>query len=176
MAIDFMVMPFSRYLAGDFITPAMRYAWSRRLPYTIIGPGGRRELPEGQPFGGPTAAARRSQFIPMLAEDLALLPAPLSRSWDENSVAEPRFHRVDPQSYQSLLELSPHLRASVFLPIDFAAPFEMTSPFERLIGSVPRALEELARPLPPAAASAARTLEAALADARELQLPLIVDW
>ena len=32
MAIDFMVMPFSRYVVGDFITPVMRYAWEQGLP------------------------------------------------------------------------------------------------------------------------------------------------
>jgi hypothetical protein len=29
MAIDFMVMPMSRYISGDFITPGMRQAWER---------------------------------------------------------------------------------------------------------------------------------------------------
>jgi hypothetical protein len=33
MAIEFLVMPLSRYLAGDFVTPAMRSAWQCGAPY-----------------------------------------------------------------------------------------------------------------------------------------------
>jgi hypothetical protein len=57
VAIDFMVMPLSRYLSGDFITPAMRVAWDQGVPYTIVSPDGTRELPPGLPFGGADAPA-----------------------------------------------------------------------------------------------------------------------
>ena len=50
MAIDFMVMPMSRYIIGDFVTLTMRFAWSQGLPYTIVSPGGKREVPPGSPF------------------------------------------------------------------------------------------------------------------------------
>jgi hypothetical protein len=33
MAIDFMVMPMSRYISGDFVTAAMRWAWEQGVPY-----------------------------------------------------------------------------------------------------------------------------------------------
>jgi len=29
MAIDFVVMPMTPYIAGDFVTPTMRFAWSQ---------------------------------------------------------------------------------------------------------------------------------------------------
>ncbi|HEY0466374.1 MAG TPA: hypothetical protein VGC79_19325 [Polyangiaceae bacterium] len=45
MAIDFMVMPMSRYITGDFMAPTMCFAWSQGVPYTIVNPDGKRELP-----------------------------------------------------------------------------------------------------------------------------------
>jgi hypothetical protein len=65
MAIDFMVMPMSRYITGDFVTPTMRFAWSQGLPYAIVSPDGKREIPPGSPFGGGDAPERRSQVVEM---------------------------------------------------------------------------------------------------------------
>src|ERR1043166_564264 len=94
MAIDFMVMPLSRYLAGDFITPAMALLWERGVPYRMVGPDGMRELPPNQPFGGPGAAEKRRALISEVVE--ALAPAFGGElPWDEASDAEPRFERVD---------------------------------------------------------------------------------
>jgi hypothetical protein len=44
VAIDFMIMPISRYIAGDFITPIMRFCWEQGTPYFVFGPDGKREL------------------------------------------------------------------------------------------------------------------------------------
>lgn len=127
--------------------------------------------------------------IPMLAEDFAALS---SVSWDESTNEEPRFHRVDPASFGVLLEAAPtersffglfkraattHLTAGVFLPFDFEKPFDMKSPLEQLVGSVPRALAELkSRKWPAAAQSALVTLRDALNDAATFKLPMIVDY
>ncbi|MCY0997415.1 hypothetical protein OWM54_09735 [Myxococcus sp. MISCRS1] len=196
MAIDFMVLPLSRYIVGDFITPAMRSAWASGVPYSIIGPEGARPLPEGLPFGGPDAPVRRARVIDMLVEDLRQLPVstpdPL---WDERSEAEPRFHRVDPASYEALLEEARrpgksflgfrkrgegdrvHVAAMLFLPRDFEATFEMTTPLRRLTGSTPRALAALERMhWPDNAKAAVDSLRAALVDSRDHQVPMIVDW
>jgi hypothetical protein len=192
MAIDFMVMPLSRYLAGDFVTPQMRAAWDSGVPYFILGPQGRRDFPRDVPFGGSDAATNRARFIPMVVEDLSLLPIP-NGAWDEASNVEPVFHRVDATSYQallqhlatqprSLLDLLPwkanrdHAAASLFLPCEFSKVLSMTSPFERQVASVPRALEVLtSKSWTSELASAAVTLMDALRDASRLRLPLIVD-
>lgn len=194
MAIDFFVMPFSRYVAGDFITPAMRLGWEAAGRYVIVGPEGTRELVKGEPFGGPDAARRRESILPMILEDLQALPVPLD--WDERSAAEPRFHRVDPTSYGALLEeaehrrgrpsflgfltrtqvTTPHLTATVFLPCAFDETLQMVSPFERVVGSIGVALRELdAGNWSDRTTSARETLKAALEDAQTLGLPMFVD-
>ena len=192
MAIDFMVMPLSRYLAGDFVTPQMRAAWDSGVPYFILGPQGRRDFPKGVPFGGAEAATQRARFVPMVVEDLSRLPIPVG-AWDEASNVEPVFHRVDTTAYQallqhlatqprSLLDLLPwkanrdHAAASLFLPCEFPKVLSMTSPFERQVASVPRALDVLtSRPWAGESSGAAVTLMDALRDANRLRLPLIVD-
>lgn len=194
MAIDFMVMPLSRYIAGDFISPAMRVAWDAGLPYSLFGPHGTRQIPKDTPFGGPDAAARREAIMEMLLGDLRALPAIENALWDERSAAEPAFHRVDPGSYAALLEEAAqphkrgvfgifgsvpsavHLGTTLLLPCDLAATIEMSSPFVRQVGSTSRALNELSsRTWSAKAASAADTLRAALQDAARLGLPMIVD-
>jgi hypothetical protein len=193
MAIDFMIMPLSRYIAGDFITPTMRFAWQCGVPYTIVGPDGTKQFPADTAFGGPESGERRRRVLEMLAEDLRRLPAPIpAQLWDEASDAEPCFHRVDPASYGALLEQSQqpsrglvnlfrrrppsHLGAMLFLPCRIDAPFRMTSPMDVDTGSAPQALDELAgRTWPPQCASAVETLGEALRDAVRLRLPLVVD-
>lgn len=195
MAIDFMVMPMSRYVSGDFVTPAMQLAWDQGLHYKLVGPDGVRELPAGLPFGGEDAPVRRWRIIEAILDDLRALSAKIAAQlWDERSQAEPRFHRVDVASYHALVEYyaahpgrsflgirtgpkMSHCSASLFLPCDFKEPLDMTSPFERTAAASSRALAELSHAkYPPEARSAAETLSAALEDSRKLRLPLIVDW
>jgi len=195
MAIDFMVMPMSRYITGDFVTPTMRFAWSQGLPYTIVTHDGTHEVPLGSPFGGTDAPTRRARVIEMVLEDLRALPREIATQlWDEHSVVEPRFHRVDTASYEALLahfarKATPsfwglrkavgasHCTSTLLLPCEFKQPIAMVTPFERTAGAVNGAFEELASgKYPHEAASAAETLRAALADSLELKLPIIVDW
>lgn len=197
MAIDFMIMPLSRYLSGDFVTPTMTFACQQGLPYSLFGPDGRRDIPKDTPFGGTEASTNRARFVPMILEDLQKLPAPVRANlWDEASVAAPAFHRVDPKSYETLLEEakarvtrpsflgllkrktgdSAHIGASVFLPVSFEAPFDMPVVFERVAGSAPVALRELeAGAWSDSASNARDTLLDALRDAVRLRLPMIVD-
>ena len=197
MAIDFMTMPLSRYLSGDFVTPMMTFAWQQGVPYSLIGPDGKRDIPKDTPFGGADAASNRARFVPMLSGDLTKLPGSLGTNlWDEASTADPAFHRVDPRSYASLLEQATpraakpaffgllkrppvgraHVSATVFLPIAFDVPFEMPVVFERLAGSAPVAARELeVGSWTDAASSARETLLDALRDAIRLRLPMIVD-
>jgi hypothetical protein len=194
MAIDFMIMPISRYISGDFVTPAMRFAWGQGLPYTVFGPQGRADFPKDTPFGGADAPAKRGHFVPMLLDDLQQLPSAFAGNlWDEDSAAEPTFHRVDPRSFQALLAEAnqtkrpsfmgllkksepTHLSASVFFPISFDVPFNMPVIFERVAGSCPIALRELeAGHWSELASSAAATLTDALRDAVRLKLPMLLD-
>jgi hypothetical protein len=200
MAIDFMVMPFSRYLSGDFVTPNMQWAWDQQIPYAVFLPDGKKECPPGVPFGGPEAPEHRRHCQSLLPADFAAFPAGAATPpWDEASAEAPRFHRVDPASFGALLEHAErlaatttprffgllagaprgplHVLAGVFLPGDFPTPFLMQSPFEqRLTGSAVHALAELAGEDWPDAAHAARdTLKDALQDAIALTLPMIVD-
>lgn len=197
MAIDFMIMPLSRYLSGDFVTPTMQFAWQQGLPYTLIGPDGTRAIPKDTPFGGADAATKRAKFVPMMLDDLSKLPGSLGTDlWDEASTAEPAFHRVDPTSYASLLEQTKtrnsrssffglfkrpaagraHISATVFLPVAFDEPFDMPVVFERVAGSAPIALRELeVFRWTESALEARETLLAALRDAVRLRLPMIVD-
>lgn len=195
MAIDFMVMPISRYISGDFVTPMMSASWEQGVPYFVVGPDGKHELPPGVPFGGPGAGEYRSRIVDMVLEDLRSLPSPISRAlWEERSEAAPRFQRVDADSYQALLaffaarprrsffglrkaEKAAHCATSLFVPCDFEDPIPLTSPFERIAGSTTQALVELSRGgIPDPARTAAETLAAALKDSAEVRLPLIVDW
>jgi hypothetical protein len=197
MAIDFMIMPLSRYLSGDFVTPTMTFAWQQGVAYSLFGPGSRRDIPKDTPFGGVDAPTNRARFVPMLLDDLKKLPSALGANlWDEASNADPIFHRVEPKSYVSLLEEAKtretrpsllglmkrktpgpaHIAAMVFLPDPFDVPFDMPVVFERLAGSAPVALRELEGGGWADAASSARdTLMAALRDAIRLRLPMIVD-
>jgi hypothetical protein len=198
LAIDFMIMPLSRYLSGDFVTPVMRLAWDQGLPYTLVGPDGVRTIPKDTPFGGSDAAERRREFIPMLKEDLSKLPGKLpSTLWDEASSSAPIFHRVDPRSYEALCEEaksgtnrpslfglvrgrgpSPsHLPSTLFLPSDFEASFSMPVIFERVAGSIPVSISELEdRKWSDASRAARDLLLRALGDAQRVSLPMIVDW
>lgn len=196
MAIDFMVMPLSRYVAGDFVTPAMQFCWDQQLPYRIVGPDGVRELPPNVPFGGTDAAAKRERFVPMVLDDLR--SAFTNVQWDERSSSVPRFHRVDPTSFQALLahaesrakpslfgklfkrapadrDRLAHLLGTLFVPGELAQVVEIESPLKATVGSVAIALAELSHPVPADAEPARETLRAALQDASELHLPMIVD-
>ena len=195
MAVDFMIMPMSRDMSGDYITPAMRVAWNAGLPYTLITPQGAVKHPPGSPIGGAAAAPRRAAMLGMIREDLEALPPPIAADlWDEASSVEPRFHRPDSASYRALLEEALrrnghpsyggvmserpafHVATALYLPCDFDPVFAMSSPLQVATGSVKRALEELSSEDWPEGAQAAReVLLAALRDADELRLPLIVD-
>jgi hypothetical protein len=198
VAIDFMVMPFSRYVSGDFITSAMRAAWEAGVPYTILSPDGRTEYPPDMPYGGLDAPKRRQEYLSLVLDDLGELPAPVVQQlWDETSDAEPCFHRVDPGAYDELLKQAAsrpparslasrlrgrpapasHLRAGTFLPCTFEAPFDMLAPVTAVAGSVDVALAQLeATTWTGAAETAASVLLDALGDAKRLRLPMVVDW
>jgi hypothetical protein len=180
MAIDFMILPLSRYLSGDFVTPVMEMFWKQGVSYSILGLDGNREQPPGIPFGGPDAATRRFEILEMLTEDLAGLPAPIPEQlWDELWDGPMGFHRVDPDSYAAFVEEAErrggHCAASLFLPCEFPELFEMTTPFERPTGSVPVALRELDQSWPDVVEPARETLRDALREAAHLCLPLVVD-
>ena len=193
MAIDLLVMPLSRYFSGDYMTPAMRVFWQAGKPYAVIGPKGRRELAPGQPFGGPDAPSQRAHLLQKLIPDVfqKLAAETTDSPWDDHSDAEPCFHRPSNEGFAALMKeavlrsrpgkwpwsrkpASSHLaRAAIHVPVRFATPLAVA---DKIIGSLPMLESELtSQEWPDAAADAVERLEAAIADATRLRLPLIVD-
>lgn len=204
MAIELMVMPLSRYVAGDFVTPAMRRAWESGSPYRCQSPEGPRELKPNVPWGGGGARHLRDSVQAPLDTWLANLPAPLPQQrWDERSDLPPRFHRLDVLSGDEAFSYAAfrsqaaarrptgrplfgidlpepagrrsHSGAALFLPREFDLPFEMTAPMMKATGSAVLALRELEQgPCPAHARRPRDVLLAALRDAIELSLPLVL--
>lgn len=104
MAIDLFVMPLARYWSGDYITPTMRAAWQLAIPYSVITPSGRIDLPPGQPYGGPEAADQRRAMVADAPAFFASLRAVSAEPpWDESDDGDIGDWRVDPRSFASLL-------------------------------------------------------------------------
>ncbi|MBK9376154.1 MAG: hypothetical protein IPN03_21125 [Holophagales bacterium] len=97
MAPELFIMPLSRYVTGDYVTPAMASAWGRDEVATVVQPG--RDLihrSRGVPLGGETAAidrrlAREQIEIVLREFTPGLRPEDL---WREDSAEPPRFHLV----------------------------------------------------------------------------------
>jgi hypothetical protein len=201
MAVDVLVMPLARYLSGNYVTPAMEQAWREHGSYAFGTPSAIEEIPPGVPLGGLHAAQRAEQFHHVLAEAFQQIPAAKGYPWGERPSGATYFQRLD---HDLLLELrwqaavsleqrpgwfarlwgkrasTSHLAsAAVFLPADFAEPFELssTADWDDLeCGSLPRLIAELQAldPLPTVEESS-RTLLAAALVAWEERLPLILD-
>lgn len=157
MAVDLLVMPISRYIAGDYITPMMQGAWDEGIPYSILGPNGAVELLPGIPFGGNNASERRREIAGMVADDLQPYIEDLGFGWDEGSDAAPSFHRFSHDTYaagQELLNAKkgvlgfgrraaiPEL-ATLFLPQSFEGVFSMEEPLDVMFASAPETFEKL---------------------------------
>jgi hypothetical protein len=180
MGLELFVMPLSRYWAGDYITPTMRMAWREfGHPYIVTRPNKPPlVLPEGTPWGGGDAPAKRRAMHALVAETLAAWRRGLGDfTLDEESNAEPRFWRPLPRSWQALIALTgsqSHLRhGRIFLPCDFQ---EMACTKSYTLASLPVARRELAAIRDCAPRDAADELDGALSAAEELAFPLIVDF
>lgn len=191
MAVDLMVLPLSRYWAGDFITPAMREAWRMGTPYAIVRPHQPlQQLPPDVPFGGPGAPAERRRLLEVVGD----VQRQLGIAWDDGSDAEPEFYRVDPIPWSEFsgfalkLDRKPGLfarlagRKPVFAHLAHATILlpgrlpELVAGDGFVIGSLSQAQTELAStPWPSGAIGAASAFKQAAAAARRLRLPLIVD-
>jgi len=184
-------MALSRYISGDFITPAMRQCWEQGIPYKIMRPFQQiQDLPPNIPFGGKDAPQKRTEALGVVRN----IQAQLGMSWNDSSDAEPTFHRVDPISYESLtrdasrLDKEPSIlgnvlgrqayssqiaHGTIFIPPNFD---EMMESDFCVIGSLPRLEVELAsNKWSSQAKSAKQTLQNAINDAKRLRLPLIID-
>ena len=201
MAIDVLGMPLDRRLSGKYITPAMETAWREHGVYAVGRPGAIEEIPPGVPLGGFEASRHCEEAGRQLAEQFAQLPQAAGYPWGERDPCPLYFQRLEHDLYleyryqaTSALARRPswwqrlwrrrsptiHIAAaSIFLPCDFAEPFELEGSegwddFE--CGSIARLLGEIARvDAPPALATTAQTLRAAALTAWEERLPLILD-
>jgi hypothetical protein len=192
-------MPLSRYLAGDYVSEAMRYAWSKGQPYRVMTPDGETaEYPVGMPFGGTDAKEKRRALLPAMQELFDSLPGIRQghRPWDEASDTEPVFCGLDTEAYESLVReakldlekrpswilrtatreqaYTPHLAyARYFVPFSFKAPYEQG---RETIGSLDRLRAELEQLAPPTGAEKVyRDFRVMCDRAQALRLPLIVD-
>jgi hypothetical protein len=194
MAIDLMVMPLSRYWSGDFVSPAMETAWSLGVAYTVLGPSGARTIPEGEPFGGPGARAKRASLLAEMPERMREIGVD-SRGWNERNDDAPYFARIDPRSMESMmadairnLDVEPgffdrlrgvaprrsHLAHAVVLLPHVHDRIETHEGVA--IGSLPRVQTELDEVIwSPASDDAVREWRAAVAEATRRRLPLVVD-
>jgi hypothetical protein len=180
MGVELFVMPLSRYVAGDYITPTMRTVWRDfGHPYIVTRPNKPPlVIPEGVPYGGPGAPAKRRRALAAMPQALASWRGELGDfTLDEESEAEPRCWRPAPASWRELIEVTgprSHLRlGTVYLPCDFAEPV-LSGRF--VLASRPAASRELAAIRGRATRDAADELGAALRAAAELSLPMIVDY
>lgn len=192
-----MVMPMSRYLAGDFITPAMAFCWKHGVPYHLAGPDGVRVLPPDQPFGGPDAAEKRRALIPGVVNTLGPMFGG-DLPWDEASDAEPRFERVDAPSFDAFQDharalvtgsrfwrwlgrsskvdvQASHLLGTMFVPAELDAAVDVEVLMPGIMTSMFECLRQLQRPCPRAAALARESMRSALSAGRELTLPVFLD-
>ena len=196
MAIDFVAMPLSRFIAGDFVSPSMQQAWDRGAICECVADGGTRELIKGTPWGGAAAPHRRRDLFGPLDDWLRNLPEMIpDQLWNERSDEAPRFFRVDEASYRALHKqattrskpersllgflkktpVSGHAGAALLIPCAFDAPFEMTAPLKRRTGSSSAAVRELTDAKWSKEAMPARdALLAALEVSIALKLPLLV--
>jgi hypothetical protein len=194
VAIDYMIMPLSRYIAGDFVTPQMERAWKIGISYKQVRAAGVRDFPPGVPVGGVDAAHRRADVAVAVRELFAPVFDPLP--WDEASDAA-RFHRVDrdaraafqdhvvasckPSLVDRLRGRSKapvgigHVFGTIFVPAEIADVFEIEEPICGIVTSATTALRCLDLPCDAELALARDTLRAALHDAVALGLPMIVD-
>ena len=68
-----------------------------------------------------------------------------------------------------------HLLGTLFVPRELHTPISIETPIHAILTSVPRALKQLAVPVPAEAEAARETMLEALHDARDLGLPMIID-
>ncbi len=123
MAPELFIMPLSRYVTGDYVTPAMASAWGRDEVATIVQPG--RDLihrSRGVPLGGETAAIDRQiarERIDVLLGEYTpdLRPETL---WREDSAEPARFHLV-------------HRSSEIALRNEMRNALSATTPFRSLL-------------------------------------------
>lgn len=131
LGIELMIMPLSRYWAGDYITPTMREVYTAGCDFTIIRPGEPAQtLERWSPFGGLNAPQERISLISFVTTLMKRMPRGIpDQLWDEASNFNPWIHKFDRREISRFfyfaikalkVESSSHLAtAKLFLPVDF---------------------------------------------------------
>ncbi len=199
MAVDLLVIPLSRYLAGDVVTPEMRAAWERGEVARIETVGGDViECPKGTPIGGEGAAEQAKKWREAMDRYRASLPHDIGAiDWDEDAAGAEVVASVEHVAWGALVDaarkkyerrgglltklLSGRPKAAshlvngvVFVDAAFARPFQKGA---LIFASLPGALVELSDlgTLDALSAAAGEAFKTAATIAREQALPLIVD-
>lgn len=197
VAVELLVMPLSRYWSGDFVSDAMRTAWSLGAPYAAITPEGQVVRHKGETFGGAGSDAVRRDLLKGMQAFFEAVPGADKggRLWNESSDASIAAGGMTHELYGSLAKFASsaldstvpwfrrlvgqqgytsHLaHAMYFLPVQFKGPYERGG---WNIGSLPelrRELQELEAPS--SMVDAHQAFVQAAATAAKQRLPLIVD-
>ena len=87
MSVELCVMPLSRYRSGDFISPAMRAAWSMGTAYRVPEAAGGGTRPAEVPFGGPDAARHRQGLLAECQRFMLTLPEDIPDArWNDDQL------------------------------------------------------------------------------------------
>ncbi len=182
-AVEMLVMPLSRYWAGDYMPLGMERALKEQTPQQYRPPArrfSRFDLRE------PEAAERARRERELLLEKripelIQSFPPDAQRGWNETSSTVRVFELDQAQSEDVLMDAQdasfdhlPHLiSASIFLPPRFLRVFELHG---LQFGSLPILAGELRKvPWTSRSEAAAERYLATVNEAMELRLPLFVD-
>lgn len=197
VAVELLVMPLSRYWSGDFVSEAMRTAWSLGSPYIAVTPGGQILRREGETFGGAGADAVRRDLLKGMQAVFETVPGAEHgrRLWNEDSDASITGSSMTHEAYGALIDIASsvldapvpwfkklmgvqgtisHLaHATYFLPVHFDRPYERGG---WRMGSLPQLRRELQTlEVPTSLHEAHQAFVDAAAIAQKQRAPLIVD-
>lgn len=193
MSIELLVLPLSRYLSGDYISPAMRAAWDLGSDYVRVSPNEPPlRIPAGQVLGGAAAAARRAEILPMVVDMQRNVTGRVD-AWDERVGGDTPGFILDPVAFEALSrDALATERTSIFKALMRTAQashlgrgqFFLPHPFRHvldqggwMLASLPRARQELQDVMWSADALPAVTvLTEAISLACKVRLPLVLDW
>lgn len=184
MKVELLIMPLSRYWAGEYVTPGMMRAIEERRP-DLYRPPARRFSKHDSRQPEALAAAREERVRLLkrrIPELIRSFPSESVGTWDEATPEEARFFELERAGFEQVLmdaqdasfDHMPHLfSASIFLPPRFLRTFQREG---LSFGSIPVLHSELDKVRWSAAAEeAAESFRGAAGEAIRLNLPLFVD-
>ncbi|HLL55192.1 MAG TPA: hypothetical protein VK447_16670 [Myxococcaceae bacterium] len=183
MAVELLVMPLSRYWAGDYLPLGMQRALELKAPHQYRPPARRfSRFDLREPEAAERARRERALLLEKRIPDLIQsFPPDAQQGWNEMSSQSKVFELEQAQYEEVLMDAQdasfdhlPHLiSASIFLPPHFVRVFELHG---LQFGSLPLLAGELRKvPWSTRSEAAAGQYLSIVNHAIELKLPLFVD-